>query len=374
MGGGRRIQFLDALRGLSILTVVIHHAFDGWPHLVPYGRAYADIFVIKNGWLSVELFFLISGFVIFMSLEKADSLKDFAIKRWLRLFPAMLVCSVIIFATAPLFPERPHGAPTLASLLPGLTFISPEVYDALGLHVRPLEGVFWSLYVEVAFYAVIGLAYLYLGRLKSIGVLLAMFALAVALNLDNSWLAGLIGAHGAALAVKALDLTGALYYGWFAAGVFGYLYFTTRKAQWAALGLAVGVIAAFTVYLTTASISGFVKHAEGTAVALVLFFFATLAWRPLQNALSIRPLLMLGFASYPLYLIHENIMIALIVKLGHVHAAWVHWINPLAPMLAVIVLGWLIARYLEPAARLRLKAGVDFARSRLSRLSPEPAE
>lgn len=48
-------------------------------------------------------FFLISGFVITMSLEKCIDFGDFIFRRWLRLFPAMLIASILILITAPFF-------------------------------------------------------------------------------------------------------------------------------------------------------------------------------------------------------------------------------------------------------------------------------
>ena len=96
-----RLAHLDGLRGLAIALVLLFHAYAGWTGQVPYGAAYADIGVFKFGWLGVELFFLISGFVIFMTLDKTASFGVFLYKRWVRLFPAMLLASALIVATAP---------------------------------------------------------------------------------------------------------------------------------------------------------------------------------------------------------------------------------------------------------------------------------
>src|SRR3982750_4409760 len=114
-----RLQFLDGLRGVAISLVVLFHAFARWPDLVGTRDATSSLFV--EGRLGVQLFFLISGYVIFMSLERTSGVLDFLWRRWLRLFPAMLAVSVLVFVTAPLF-NRPAGQPVLRDLLPGLTF------------------------------------------------------------------------------------------------------------------------------------------------------------------------------------------------------------------------------------------------------------
>ena len=69
----RRLHSLDALRGLAALGVVAYHYLDQ--------PAY-------YGLLGVELFFIISGFVILMTLERVPSLLQFAIGRAARLYPA----------------------------------------------------------------------------------------------------------------------------------------------------------------------------------------------------------------------------------------------------------------------------------------------
>jgi peptidoglycan/LPS O-acetylase OafA/YrhL len=111
---------------VAILLVFFFHAFVRWPDLVPYGHAYSNIF--QYGLFGVRLFFMISGFVILLTLEKRTGFVDFMLRRWLRLFPAMLIASIVLFATAPLFPERPGGMPTLRDLIPGLTLIDPVVW------------------------------------------------------------------------------------------------------------------------------------------------------------------------------------------------------------------------------------------------------
>ena len=57
-----------------------------------------------------------------MTLEKCDSFGDFIYRRWLRLFPAMLIASIIILATAPFLTARPAGQPVLLDTLPGILF------------------------------------------------------------------------------------------------------------------------------------------------------------------------------------------------------------------------------------------------------------
>src|ERR1700761_3550895 len=104
----KRIKLLDSFRCIAIVMVIFDHytstfTFKNtsgmYPHiaksLYPYGDKYFSYF--KDGYLGVELFFMISGFVIYLTLEKASSFTSFVGKRLLRLFPLLLICSLITF-------------------------------------------------------------------------------------------------------------------------------------------------------------------------------------------------------------------------------------------------------------------------------------
>jgi peptidoglycan/LPS O-acetylase OafA/YrhL len=83
---------------------------------------------------------------------------------------------------------------------------------------------------------------------------------------------------------------------------------------------------------------------------LVLFCFAVSS-RLIKRILSNLVLLVIGFISYPLYLLHENVMIALIVKIGY----WAPWlpsrITPFIPIALIGFTAYVIARYGEPLVR-----------------------
>jgi peptidoglycan/LPS O-acetylase OafA/YrhL len=81
----RRLFELDAMRGLAASSVLLFH----------FG-------VFKYGCTGVDLFFIISGFVIFMSLEKSASLKRFWLSRLIRLFPSYWLSVIITIASVSL--------------------------------------------------------------------------------------------------------------------------------------------------------------------------------------------------------------------------------------------------------------------------------
>src|SRR5690606_6778553 len=96
-GGARpktaRLGELDALRGLAALAVVAFHYTTSYAqqvgHLQPLG------FGFTPGNYGVHLFFLISGYVIFMTLEHTRDGMDFVVSRFSRLYPAYWFCIAV---------------------------------------------------------------------------------------------------------------------------------------------------------------------------------------------------------------------------------------------------------------------------------------
>lgn len=344
-GHRHRLTFLDGLRGIAILVVMLFHSYARWPDLVPFGSRFEQVPLFFYGWLGVDLFFLISGFVIFMTLEKCDNFRDFILRRWLRLFPAMLICSMLVFASVGLFPERPAGAPLWRDMLPGLTFIEPTWWGfVLGSPQGVLEGAFWSLFVEVKFYFIAGLLYFFIGGRKMILVLTALFVCAAGISrLQHAFPASPLRVPG-----LILQAASAGQFGWFAAGALYYRYFHERKTV--LLAAAIGVASAAAI-----AIGGLRPQQTVAALIVALLFTVAIVQPWMQALLSRRALLFLGFISYPLYLLHENMMVAMIVKIGHATPWLPAILMPLLPIAIVIGAGGLVAVYIEPWLRRRLK-------------------
>lgn len=340
-----RLEFLDGLRGIAILFVMLYHAYVRWPQIVPFGNKFIGFPLFAHGWLGVQLFFLISDFVIFMTLEKCQGFQDFILRRWFRLFPAMFICSIIVYVTIPIFHERPSGSAVIRDLLPGLTFIEPLWWEALlGSHQGVLEGAFWSLFVEVKFYLIAGSLYFLVGGRRMIMALIGLFIAANAmLILVKIFPVYLYPIH------SLMEQLSIKYFGWFASGALYYRYFHERHSILLKAAIIVGLASAITdhgLHQWLAKISAI--------IVVILFTSAILSVR-VRAALSHPALLFIGFVSYPLYLLHENMMISMIVKVGHM-APWLpSLLLPIIPMIIVVIVGWLVAEYLEPWLRVRIR-------------------
>ena len=160
----KRVQILDSFRFLAVAGVILFHYTYAYARVkdvayYPYGSYYGSLF--KYGFLGVEFFFIISGFVISYTLETTESFSAFWRKRLIRLFPAMLLCSVITLLLCllldgkNLFPD----AHDVKNFLPSLTFTNPRIWDLTGHKFGLISGSYWSLWPEIQFYAISAVIY-----------------------------------------------------------------------------------------------------------------------------------------------------------------------------------------------------------------------
>ncbi len=168
-----RFQELDVLRGLAAVAVLLFH------YLTRYDQKYiprGDVpFGFADGAYGVHLFFVISGFVIFMTLSRCKTASEFLVSRLSRLYPAYWAAALLTCAVGTWWP-LPGQHYTVMQLLTNLTML-----QGFG-RVAPIDGVYWTLNVELCFYA----------------VMLALFAsglLASTVRLSVVWLAAAAGTH-----------------------------------------------------------------------------------------------------------------------------------------------------------------------------------
>jgi peptidoglycan/LPS O-acetylase OafA/YrhL len=91
----------------------------------------------------------------------------------------------------------------------------------------------------------------------------------------------------------------------------------------------------------------------------MLFFIASFYSTQIQRFLSLRFLTAIGFASYAFYLIHENLMIATLIKLNvYIKSELVMMLMPVVVASVLYYIAFLITKYAEPALRNMLKGKV----------------
>ncbi|MDC8772082.1 acyltransferase family protein [Roseateles albus] len=148
---GARVNEIDLLRFLAAMSVVLfHYAFRGFAadgkSVMPYPLLAP---LAKYGYLGVELFFMISGFVILMTAAEAN-LRGFLISRVVRLYPAFWACCTLTFLAILAFGSPVFHA-SMSQYLINLTMLSGFI------GVSSIDGAYWSLFVEMQFYAFVSL-------------------------------------------------------------------------------------------------------------------------------------------------------------------------------------------------------------------------
>ena len=326
-----RINYLDGHRGIAILLVVLFHAYSRWADIVPYGGQYADFPLFSYGYLGVQLFFLLSGFVILMTLEKCEGFSSFLLKRWLRLFPAMLICSCIIYLTSEFFVERPNGIINIKDLVPGLMFIEPYYISKIIGTVNSIESAFWSLYVEFKFYLISAFIYFLFGSKKLVYVLFALFCFWFASYIIQTYTSNKL----IYIVYSAATHLSLKYFGWFAAGSAFYFYTKTQDRYWFLFACFICILSSVALAIEKSSLDVFFA-----IIMLCVLFTYSIISSKLQSFLSNRFLVFMGYISYPLYLMHENIMIAFTIKFQNLLPSPLLFLLPIIALTLIFIFGF----------------------------------
>jgi len=163
-GGEKRFAFIDALRGLAALGVAAYHIYRYGPLPGPASTIVPKFLgvVMRHGWMGVQVFFVISGFVIAYVLRNAKIdrgyLRTFTIQRALRLGPPYWCTMLFVVALYTLTNALFIIEPSLLSEYPS--------WHQMAAHVFYLQNVlgydnisvgFWTLCVEMQFYLLFAL-------------------------------------------------------------------------------------------------------------------------------------------------------------------------------------------------------------------------
>ena len=189
-----RLGELDLLRLVAALLVVAFHYMAASRSL--WGVAPTRIFpsvapVTVLGLLGVELFFIISGFVILMSVLGRGA-GEFAASRFTRLFPAYwfsVVAIFLLYACTGLRAFRPNLSPT--GYVINLTMLQR------GMGVNDASGVYWSLWVELRFYVLMGLLALIGITLRRVLIFMAAWLMLAAYGVGTGALETVLLPHHA---------------------------------------------------------------------------------------------------------------------------------------------------------------------------------
>ena len=311
---GPRLAELDALRGLSALAVGLYHLTFFVPFMLPGARP--SSVPIWWGCYGVQIFFAISGFVILGSLDRTRDLGSFCRARAARIFPEYWLAMLITASTTALL-GPPWLRVNLATLIANLPLL--QLWTGVGM----IDGVYWSLNVEIVFYAAMALAWR-CGWTRQIEMVVLAW-------LVVKWLVWACPVLPAGIE-QLLMVQHAPY---FAVGLVTYRIWAGQRRV--AEQLPILTACAVTVWLLDPI------HAHWLFAAMVPLFLL-LAGNRLRT-LGHPVLLWMGRMSYPFYLLHGAIGYSVIYQLSA--AGW----GPDTAAVAALVTGGLLAMGLEHLVR-----------------------
>ncbi|QGP80339.1 acyltransferase family protein [Sphingobium sp. CAP-1] len=308
---------MDALRGIGALCVLIFHYSTRFHELFP--QAAHVPFSFPGGNYRVLLFFTISGFAIFFTLDRIGSVADFVVNRFARLYPAYLVAMLLTLgieylAQATQLLVGPVAILANFTMLQGFAFL-PEV-----------DGAYWTLTVEIAFYFCMIAIWKFAG-VKRLEPVLAGWLLV-------RWLYWV----WPDMPERIIMLLVLRYTPFFVIGMLAYRVWRGQRslkqqAPYAALALlSIGTMETWDV----------------TIVGCVLLAAFVALIHGHLRFLALRPLVWLGGISYSFYLIHQHV--GFVVMLECAKAGYSPWIGFAVAFLVALTLGTAINRVVERPA------------------------
>lgn len=293
-----RIGFLDGFRGVAILVVMAFHYYarfsDDPRAMYPFGDVWSDFSLFEYGYYGVHLFFAVSGFVITLTLIRCRNLVEFIVRRFARLWPTMLVCASISFGFLALFPMYWPQHPQ--NFLPSLTFIPGDLFQRFipGIEFSFIDGAYWSLFVEVRFYALAAMAYFVSPKF----FVRNFFGLSLLIVVGEAVLEQL-GMGTLASIVRLAFIPE--YLPWFLLGVGAHCLTLGKRSAAAIYAILTLVVQAVEGFVSANWVDFFV------AILVILAFLACIYVESVRRILSTTWLTGIGVASYSLYLLHQFI-------------------------------------------------------------------
>lgn len=277
----QKISSLEAMRGIAAIWVLLHHGAQSVSHFV---GSLGDVPLLANGYLGVDFFFVLSGFIIAMTSHRlADTgqgFREYIRARLVRIYVPYLPVGIAILALYLLLPSLSEGNRS-PGIITSLTLLPSGAPPAL--------SVAWTLVHELIFYAFFGIWF---------------FSRRVFWALVVAWIFSIV-------AVYAVDISLERLAGYFLSplnlcfvmglGVFEF----TRRVRIPAQLSVVATIAGLGLVLWQSSNSS----PDRLPVALGFGLLVLASVSPTAQRIHITPwLVTLGAASYAIYLVHNPVL------------------------------------------------------------------
>ena len=354
----KHLPWLDGLRGITAIIVVLHHIYFAQYHAVPFG-----IIACPNGFLAVDLFFVMSGYVL--GKAYSERLKsglmtgwDFLKVRFVRLWPAycfsifLAVLAIILTQNFPNPIYRASIEEILKGALLALIFI-PNLFPG-NLHGWELNNPWWSLFYEVLMNGVLWIIITGKIRVRVSYLVAGSFLLLIVISLHK------MSINSGFLISRIQMFTGMTRSSF---GILlGYMLFTHQEflksikrfepPVFFSMALTIGVL----LLPFTSWVSYVVQ-----LLAIALIFPTTvlvISEKKENHPALVSVLRWLGNISYPLYLIHLPILNLAIAAIPHELIRWKPW-SAVCFILSSLLFSDIVYRCVDLPGRILLK-GIIF--------------
>ena len=302
-----RIAILDGFRALAILAVILYHFSPN---------------IFKYGYIGVQLFFIISGFVIFLTLEKTKYFFTFWKNRFIRLYPSMVFASLLTYAVISfwdhsfIFP----GSHNFKNLLPAFLFLNPSffnyLFNSFKISFDYIDYSYWTLWVEIQFYFFCSVLF-YINKKRfasnfiTISVVLILFNLLLKdIGLNNNLninLAPGVISISVLLVQKIFNLVS--YLSFFCTGMLFYILYKNRHNK---VSTSLFIKFSLIFFIASSIYSGVIIQERIMYGLIILLFFCFVHYPKKLFIFENKVFTSIGECSYFLYLIHQNIGLLLI--------------------------------------------------------------
>lgn len=359
-----KLDWVQALRGIAALLVVMCHARE---YLAGSSNYPLIESMLLPGAMGVDLFFIISGFIMVYSTRRSsgtlDAVKEFAMKRFFRIWPTYTVATILWVFIADVGISYFTSTDNWIVFLKSIFFI--PVKDMAPLYFAPIIPLGWTLNFEMYFYAVFGLSIL-LGRFRLIAMIVWVLIFVIALPMYSRTLSFdpfkyyyftpnylNLMANPIILEFVAGALIGQLY-------ISKYIFIANRKIALNIMILSV----AFAIWYNYSGAAG-LHGVTNWGMSLAIMVLAIAIGSKTINIEVPNAITWLGKISFSLYLTHYITRAAMDhVTSSFGYGAFMHsWSYVIFSVIACISVAGLSQYFLEQKLSDALKRGVTMSRS-----------
>lgn len=318
-----RIQELDACRGLAALSVVLYHYTTRFNELFHHSNQVRTYWPL--GFLGVNFFFILSGYIIFTTLASTKTPREFAAKRLARIAPVFW-CGVVTTWTVLSLSGLPGRSVSFGGALANLTMF--QTFAGIPF----VDGAYWSLQIEVVFYAVVAMV-MFREGISSTAVRKMVLGLVVYVSLLH------LGSRFNHFPHFLLQMSPYLdYTPLFSIGILLYYYQSEPQHVRQILPQLV---------FSIATVGYWVPISFLPVIGFTLLFFLVFAGK--LKFLGQPPLVFLGTISYALYVVHQNVGYV-VIRWGY-SAGWHPYLSIAVALITALGLATLFTFVLEKPIR-----------------------